>query len=192
MKKNKNIAFTLTEIMVIIVIIGIIGTLWSSIFFKWLDNKQRIDYFTNETYSQIEQIRNLALFGKTLDSWNIKPEAWRILVSNSWTWKLISQYFSWSNRSNYKELNIKENYYIWDLEIDYLLNSEDKCSYTWSSIWTWEIIFSWTNISINDLSTDTTCDNEYKKILRFDTIYKTWTNKKSIEFNSINWIIEIK
>lgn len=192
MKNNKKSAFTLLELIVTIGLISLIAVGGSSLILRWWDNKQRIDSFANETYSQIEQIRNLALFGKTLDNWNIKPEAWRILVSNNWTWKLISQYFSWSNRSNYEELNIKEDYYIWDLEIDYLLNSVDKCSYTWSLVWTWEIIFSWSNISINDLSDTTTCNDKHKKILRFETIYKTWTNKKSIEFNSINWIIEIK
>ena len=63
-KYTSRKAFTLIEIMVVIVIIGIVSVGMSNFNFNRLTEAQKVSIATSEIVNMLEEIRNNALIGK--------------------------------------------------------------------------------------------------------------------------------
>ncbi len=82
-KKGRTILgwFTLIELLVAISIIAILAIGVSNINWNRLSDRQKITIFQNRVVSEIETIRNNALFGKAVTPALIVPHTWRIDLS---------------------------------------------------------------------------------------------------------------
>lgn len=176
--KNKN-AFTIVELMVIISIITIIAIWWSQINLNRLSSKQKLEIFNNKIVNLIETTRNNSLLWKWI--WNnfIVPDSWRIDLSESNSWTIISSYLSWWTWYNYDDnsLVVYDSYYI---------NNFRCSSLTWVttnfSAWTWTILISWNDLSLSG------CTNPNYKIMLIDLTFGSHRNR--IKINTLNWLVE--
>lgn len=83
MRHSNSSAFTLAEILVIMVIIAIIA-LWSSTLnFNKMSQKQQLDIEMQKIVNIIEETRNNALLGKSIWNTNQAPTFWRVDISAS-------------------------------------------------------------------------------------------------------------
>lgn len=181
LKKEKNKAFTIIELMIWITLISIL-IIWStSIDFNSLSIKQKLEIFTNSIKSEYESTRNNALIWKWIWTDLIVPEKWRIEYSKSNSWTIITSTYDWINWNKIDNILFEEWYYISKiscLELDETLNNE-------IDTWTWIVEFNWSNIS---LSWD--CTNQKSKILELEFTFKA--EKNTLTINSLNWLIEKK
>lgn len=176
-------AFTLTELLVWIAIISIV-TLWvTSINFNRLSSKQNLEILTNKIKSNYEFIRNNALSWKWINSNLIVPEKWKMEISLNNSWTIVNSYLTW---------------WLWnpiEHDIVFMRNSSinkirclslDKTFDNSIINWTWEIIYEWWNLTLSWW-----CDNPSSKILEI-TVENNNIDSKIIEFNIVNWLVEIK
>jgi prepilin-type N-terminal cleavage/methylation domain-containing protein len=180
-KKQKK-AFTLIELLVSISLISILAIWISSIDYNRLNNKAKLDIFTNEIKTHFERVRNNALSWKWIWTDLNVPEKWRIEYSLSNSWKIISKTLSWTNYwLDYENINFNNLYEITNLDCLNLnqLNLENINS------WTWIIEFSWINISLT-----WSCTNSSSKIL--ELTIKSKSDEKILQLNTMNWLAEIK
>lgn len=178
-KKQKK-AFTLIELLVRITLISILAIWISSVDYNRLNNKAKLDMFTNEIKTHFERVRNNALSGKWIWANLNVPEKWKIEYSLANSWTIISQTYNWTSWENYEDIDFKNLYEIWNwrcLDLNQL-NPENI------STWTWIIEFSWINISLT-----WSCSNN-SKIL--ELTIKSKADSKILQFNTMNWLAEIQ
>ncbi len=95
-QKNTPPAFTLAEILVVIVIISIIA-LWVSRFdFSRLSQKQKVSIETSKIGNVIEETRNSALLWRATGTGFQTPLAWKIDISRSGSGRMATAYLSGS------------------------------------------------------------------------------------------------
>jgi hypothetical protein len=177
MKKINNYWITLIELLVVISIIWILALWGSKINFNSLNDKQKIEIYSNKVISSFETIRNYSLIWKWIWVDLMSPEKWKIEFSKSWSWSVKSSYFSWW-WVEYNNITFDDNYEI----------SSIKClKYNWNANWgltwdIWTIEIIWTNLSL------TWCVSS-SKILKTTIKYKN-NFEKNIEINTINWLVD--
>ena len=180
MKKNKILtAFTLIELMVIIVIIWILIVGWSQINLNTITDKNKIEIFTNSIISQFETIRNDTLLWKWVDSNVWVPDAWKITFDTSWTGTIKPSYLSGS-WINYPSKNIipDDFYSISDINcLDISKNFVSSGSIT-------EVHIQWNNFTLSGDCTSA------EKILEFTTNFRN--ESKVVQINTLNWLIEVQ
>lgn len=175
--KNKNTAFTVMELLVVITIIITIVIWASNINFNSSTNKQKLEIFTNKIISKIETIRTNDLVWKAEINWTeLKvPERWILEVSNQNYWKLVTK-----TEKNWiikivDELEIEEWYSIKEVSCstnDWTFNTTDK----WIIIFEkWQYKLDWVN-----------CNSGENKI-KIKT--KFLANESNIYFDIVNWLI---
>lgn len=182
MKKNKiNKAFTLIELLVGISIMSIIILWVSSIDYNRLNNKQKLDIFSNKIKTSYESIRNNALSWKWIWVDLTVPNKWKIDYSttNSWTISISQSIDKWVNWSNYDNIVFEQGFHISTINcLKYDWTSEDS-----NISWTWTIEIEWININLL-----WECTNN-SKILELHIEYKA--DSKIIRINSLNWLVNI-
>ena len=169
--KKINKAFTLLEIMVVIALIWIIAFAVSKFNFNGLTNRQKLDSFFYKIKTNIETIQNNALIWKAIKNWTdaFVPEKWKIDFNNSWSWKIISNYYDWSQYKFFSKIIPKKFYSIKIYNNWNLLND------------TWSLLIEWWNLSLTWINTN-------NKILEITAKYKNFEKKFTI--NTISWVIE--
>ena len=179
---NKLKAFTIIEMILVILIIWIITVWITKINFNNISWKQRIEIFSNKIKSNFENIRNDSLLWKWIWENLIVPEMWKIEI---WNWWLTSSYLSWSWYT-YEE-------YTLPLENFYEIHSTKCLNINWeiieNEIWTWTIIIEWSNLSFSWALW--LCINPSSKIFQFNIEYQNNFEKK-LSINILNWLLEIK
>ena len=189
MKKKNYKAFTLIELIVVISIIAILILGLNFLSFSNISDKQELDTKTIRIISQIEEIRNNSLLWKWIWTELVVPTKYKIDFSNSWSWVIKTQYFSWSYI----------DYDLFDKKISFSNNfesiSEIKClnlkkddEYILSSTETWSIVIEWANMSLSWALSWWNCWID-KKIL--EITIKRKSDTKKIQINTLNWLIEI-
>jgi prepilin-type N-terminal cleavage/methylation domain-containing protein len=174
-KKGKYIwnAFTLIELMVVITISWILVVWVSNVDWNRLSDRQKFTIFQNRIISEIETVRNNALFWKGIWASLDVPETWTIDVSRDW---FDISHQSWAISTAYTNSNIwlKQFETIQDL-------------YCWST----QIPPSATPITVIIENADinftwaTVCDDEH--LLSVVLEYRWFTG--AIELNSINGLV---
>ena len=184
MEKNKNKAFTLIELMIVIALIWIIALGASSVDFTNLTNKQRLNGFFYEIKTNFETTTNNALIWKAIklaDNSIIVPKKWQIKLYNSWDWKKKTFYCNDTNCTNY--VNYTENNII--PQMHYNLNIECKrinSTLTGMLSWIWELEIEWWKIDLINW-----CWSNYKE-LKITAKYKNLS--KIFTINTISGVIE--
>lgn len=184
MSKNKSKkAVTLIELIVWIGIITFIAIGASQLNFNTLNNRQKLEIFSNNIISQFEQIRNDALLGKWIWTNLITPEQWRIDYSNNSSGAVHSYYLTGSwYWSHY------ENIIWWD---GFSINNFQCYQIDWTTLeytlWNNETASIYFNNGKLNLSGSCTPSS---KILEFDVHYNNFSD--TIKLNSLNGLIEIK
>jgi len=194
MKKNKNKAFTLIEILVWITIVSILIIWISNINFNTISEKKRLDRSIIKIVSQIETVRNNSLLGKWI--WeNLEiPKNYELHIWNTWSWKIVIYYNTWSTDSEKQIYNLEKDIKFWDnfeniskmtcLDIKWnIVTDEDNDNNIKN--WTGIIKFEWKNLTIL-----WACDKPKSKIFEFEITRKT--HKQNIQINTLNWLIEVK
>ncbi len=172
-KKGKNIlsGFTLIEVLVVISIIAVMAVGVSNINWNRLTDKQKVTILKNRVISDIETIRNNALFGKWVTVDLIVPEQWNIAISNN---QIDISYLSWATDIPYKTIAIGtperiKTIYCWDDTTDIVSGPA-------------ELIFRWSEVSFGS----STC--VWENVLSLDLDYKQ-NFTESIEINSVSGLI---
>jgi prepilin-type N-terminal cleavage/methylation domain-containing protein len=140
---SKN-AFTLIEILVLIAIIGILIIWLSKIDLSKWQNQQKSLSFANKIQVPIETTITNSLVGKWVGTNLTVPSAWKIEVSNTDSWTLLTKYTTWANRIDYNTIKADKFYEINSIDCYNLDNS-----FSWSISWTWYIYMTWSQISSN-------------------------------------------
>lgn len=198
MKKINN-WFTLIELLVVMAIVWIISLWASNINFNYQLNKQNSIRFTNSILTNIEWVRNDALFGRwVLNSWTppsiVHPENWTInIVKSTWIgdiWNINAKYYTTDpdNPDNLIENN------LWSFEVDFISKNNAKIENIYCDIASWtnikdslnaiNIKFIWDKITLID--DDWNCEN--KSILEIEAKYAGYSNV--IKLNTITGTIE--
>ncbi len=175
--KNKNKAFTVMELLVVITLIIIMIAWASNINFNSSTSKQRLEIFTNKVISQIETIRTNDLVWKAELNWvDLEiPDKWIIEVSSSNSWSIITKIEKSWTQEVINKLELEQWYSI----------SEITCStnnWTPTTTNTWTIIFEKWNYIIDWIG----C-NSWENTIRIKT--KFLSDEKNIYFDSVNWLI---
>ena len=175
--------FTLTEILVVIVIIAMIIIWAANLDFRRLSQEQRVAIESISIANIFEEIRNNSLIGRSV--WNPwqTPDSWKIEFSTNGSGTIVSSYtvsgtdypyanLAWNAPAFYEIQNIK------CVSLDWPAWSED--------ILTWTGTISFTG-SLVDLS-GTNCDAPEHKVLAIEF----WNTRFSeiIRFNTLTGIIE--
>lgn len=184
-KKNK--AFTLIELIIAITIIWILAFVIANVNFNRLSNKQKLDIFASKIKTSYETIRNSALEWKGIWTNLVIPKKWDINFSTSNSWTISwSAYDEYNNILGQSKIIIPNDYTIKSIKCwEYL---QPSTSYNIMSN-TWTIEFDWINIKLNTNS-DSDCDANKDRILELSI--KNKVESKIIDFNTLNWIVEIK
>ncbi|PID87662.1 hypothetical protein CSB07_00220 [Candidatus Gracilibacteria bacterium] len=85
-------AFTLVELMMTITIILIIATNLNTLKLNEINNRQKINIFTNKIITNIETLRNNSLIGRGVDGNLNTPYLTKITLTTSGSGKLIVEY----------------------------------------------------------------------------------------------------
>lgn len=178
--KNKY-WFTLTEVLIAITIISIMILWVTSIDYNRLSNKQKNEIFVNNIKTNFETIRNYSLSWKWVWVDLIIPNKWQINFSNTSSWKIETKYYSGWSLYTYNNLDFID----WR-EISYIeCLSLDKNVDNVISSWTWIIEIKWDKLI---LAWD--CTNSTSKILQIWINFRG--NEEILEFNTLNWLVEVK
>lgn len=176
----KEEAFTIVELILVILVIWILSMWVSNINFNKISWKQKFEIFNNKIISNFETIRNNSLLWKWAWSNLLVPEKWKIDI---WNWWIISYYYNWSTwkKNNTLSLNLEKNYELINTRCLDINNNETEDD---NNVSTWSIVFKWIDISFNWW-----CTNSSSKIFQF-TIKTLNDYEKNININIINWLIE--
>ncbi len=180
MKKTLS-GFTLLELMVVVAIIWILAIWASNIQFNPQIDKQNSLLFSNDIFTNIEKVRNNALFWKWVWSWSTLtyPEKWIINLDTNWNGSISAKYSSWWTIYNYNDFRVdflNQNSKISQLKC---LSIDNLNSETWSYV---DIEISKNNITLS------WCSSPNDKILEITTNYKAFTN--TIKLNTVSWLLE--
>lgn len=183
MKKN-NIWFTIIELTVVVAILTIIWIWATKVNFNRLNDRQKLDIFTNKIIVMYEKVRNNALLWKWIWTNLNTPEKWKIEFIKNWSWQVISSYYSWS-RIEYEKLDFNNWYEITNIYCKNIIDVNDNLEIF--SNGTWAIEINWWL-----LNTSWACAlfNKYRK-LETTIKYKNVFQEK-IEINTVNWLIQRK
>ncbi len=167
MKKNIKKAFTLIEIMLVLVIIWLILVAFSSISLYNLSDKQKWEILTNQIISQIETTRNNALIWKVMNNNIVK--SWKVELSSSWN--LVKTFYENTSGAWVEDSRLKLN------DVDEEI-SEIDC---WTPVTTWIIIFKGMESSLS-----WACAGHYN----MDITIKKSAYSSKINYDSINNLVE--
>jgi prepilin-type N-terminal cleavage/methylation domain-containing protein len=183
----KSNAFTLIELMVAITIISILALWIMNIDFNKLSNRQKLEIYTNNIKTNIENTRNKALLWKAVLSWATLeiPNKWQIDFSKSWSWTIITKAISVDDNI-LKSDSFQMNWIYSMTSLKCWKYNDTVINYNDITL-TWTIEFNWMNLKLSDSNTD--CDSA-SKILLFNI--KSINNSKTIKIDTLNWLIEIK
>lgn len=174
---QKQRAFTLVEILVVITLISII-TLWAGqINFKRLSQRQEVAILTNNVINNIETIRNYASNGRGVGVSLETPEFWEIRFSQAWSWS-IETFYSTGSLVSFPETNwsSESNNIIDDIYCEKINGSTGSLSSTGI------IVFEKNNITLSGCS-----DTFFRKlVMRFRVVDYTET----IEINTLNGVVQ--
>ncbi len=187
--KNKNDlsrkAFTIIELLVVIVIISILVIWLSNIDFKWQKDKEELEKRVNKVISIFEEIQTNSLLWKSQKNYEVPTK--RKITFATWAnneFILEKFYLSWTTWNNINKTILKKP---WFFVTNFYCSELNDSTSTWSFSWTWEIIFEWKNLY---LSGSTECiKHEYQK-LEINFRLKDFTKK--IIFNTLSGNIEKK
>ena len=173
-------AFTLIEMIIVLLIIGILSIWITNINFNKISWKQKLETFTNKLVSNFETVRNNALLWKWIWTDLSVPEKWKIEI---WAWWLLISYYSWS-WINYEDfsLPIEKFYELYNTRC-FDINSDEKEDD--NTVWTWSIITEWSNLTLS------WCNNSSSKIFKFTIKYQN-DSEKNLSINILNWLIEVE
>jgi prepilin-type N-terminal cleavage/methylation domain-containing protein len=187
MKNKKNLskkAFTIIELLVVIVIISII-TIWlSNINFKWQQDKEELEKKVNKIISIFEEIQTNSLLWKSEKNYKI-PEKRKITFA---TWAnnefiLEKFYLSWTTWNSIEKTTLKKP---WFFVTNFYCSELNNPTSTWSFSNSWEIIFQWAKLS---LSGSYCSENKFQKL---EINFRLRDFNKKIIFNTLSWNIEKK
>lgn len=179
----KTKAFTLVELMVVIVIIGLL-IIWSnSLNFNKTKDKWELDLLRNNIVSRVESIRNSAMMWKWIWVNLDHPKAWKITFSNLNEIMKV-EYLSWTDWQNDTENTVNQDtfWYKWISNIKCL--KIDWTEITWlNNVSSWALLIEWDKLSLTWW-----CNNDLSKKLQMNFKYKTEISTWTI--NVVNWLIE--
>lgn len=98
-KKAKG--FTMVELLIVIAIIWVIASSANYLNFDDINNSKRVEVFSNSIGRSFENIRNNALYGRSLLTEN--PDAWRVSLDMTNSGTIVTEYLSWSVWSTYDD-----------------------------------------------------------------------------------------
>lgn len=157
-KKGKTVlwAFTLIEIMVVLTIIAIIAIWVSNVNWNRLSDRQKVIVFKNRIISDIETVRNNALFGKGIGTNLDVPEAWRVDISQNGVYFL---YQTGGVFTFYDNVDMQNNESI----------TQVRC---WENpiTQTGSILIQWIQMTLTWAT-----DCEWEKNISFDIAYKSFS-----------------
>lgn len=172
---KKNRGFTLVELLIVVAIIWVIASSARFLNFEEINNRKKVELFTATVARWIENIRNNALYGRSLLAEN--PEAWRISINLNNSGTVTTEYLSGSTWNIYDDQD--SNYtvdfpeYISSISCD---TSLDVSSGTGIILYTGSELSLSGSCSIND------------KYMTIETWYGSYT--WSLNINSISGVIE--
>jgi len=172
--KNTGSGFTLIEVLVVIAVTAVLAIGVANINWNRLTDKQKVTIFKNRVISDVETIRNNALFGKwvTVNSELIVPFSWRVDISNANIAVLYQEtptdIFTLHKTTTINEPEIITTIYCWDSISPVVINPA-------------QILFEWSELSFGS----STCPND--NIVSLDLSYKQFS--ESIEINRVSGLI---
>lgn len=176
---NKKNAFTLIEILVVIVIVWIV-TLWaSSLYSKNLWDRQKLSIETNKFITIIESIKNNALVGKWVWVDLITPDYYNVVVwyDEAWSWYVLSSYNTWTTENiNFPSMSLEK------YDIRRITCSNLDWSNSDNTIKEVTIKYEWNNISA------TWCNDPSRKVIDVMIWYKSFSSR--VKLNTISWVME--
>jgi hypothetical protein len=177
---KKTMAFTLTELMIVVTLIMIVFWAWSQLDFNSIWAKEKLEIFNTKILSHYEEIRNNALLGKWIGSTLEIPDWWKITYSDSGSGNIATQYLIGSTWTNYSAITplVPEKHSI---------NTVQCLDLQWWNIVSWdaEIIFNG-----NQLTLSGSCNPTTHAKIQFETEHLDHTF--NFEINTLNWIMEIQ
>jgi prepilin-type N-terminal cleavage/methylation domain-containing protein len=179
-RKSLKSAFTLVELMVVVVLIGLLTWIWSQLNINTIWDSNKLTIFNNKIITNFETIRNNTLLGKWTDSNVGVPDSWRISYNSSWNWTVTTNYLNWTWLPyTLSTITAPEFHSI----------SQINCLDIWgtiinSNIANGSVIINWNNFSLSG-----GCSSN-SRILEITTWFKNDTNK--IHINALNWLIEVQ
>ncbi len=177
MKKTRKEAFTLIEIMLVLLIIWIILLLTFSLNFSTMSDRQKNEIFTNKIVSKIEEARNNALMWKSIkEAWTYKQEISESWIVEIWDWSL-NLIWSWITFKKQEKLDFKDK-----------KNEIFKINCWTEELNKVKIIFEGKNAKIEDFYDDSKCDNKYD----LKIITKRNNEEFEILFDSVTTVINSK
>lgn len=176
---------TLTELLVAIAVIGIVGVWASMLNFRSLNDKQYLEIFSNKVISEIETLRTNALVGRGVadNSGNlITPEARRFVISETWvTTSYMLESSDWEPFSTLSMQDWSRTFTLKGLGCE---NSKsENLPLSWKD---WEIIFRWDKYSFTWACISGT--EFYYNKLNITLSYGDLTEELS--FDTISWLVE--
>ena len=174
-KMLSKTAFTLIEILVVISMIMILVIWLSRIDLSKGQDVQKSLSFSQKLQNPIEKTITNALIWKWIWTSLMVPNAWKIDISKTNSWTLITNYLSWASRTIYETITAEKLSEISNIRCYNLDNSSPLTITTWTIYITWSQI--WTN-----------CTWSWK-IMEIETKYKKLFPHK-IRINSVSGIVE--
>lgn len=179
-RKSLKSAFTLVELMVVVVLIGLLTWIWSQLNINTIWDSNKLTIFNNKLITNFETIRNNTLLWKWTDTNVWVPDAWKIDYNSSWSWTVTTSYLSWTWVSYaLSAITAPEFHSI----------SQINCLDIWgtvinSNVSTWSVIITWNEFSLSGSCSSNT------RILEITTWFRNDINQ--IHINTLNWLIEVQ
>lgn len=175
-------AFTLVEVMVALVVIGIVVFWIARINFNQVTDTQKVSIFSNKIVSTIEWIRNMTLTWKSVTTSQYTPSEWtlNIVINSASTY--IRPYYrnSWWTLVEYPQLRfrLQENELVTGIRCKSI---DGTYAPTTITSWTFTISFTDNSTTFSGCATD-------ERIIEIYTQFKAAS--QTIVFNGITSIIE--
>lgn len=176
---SHNHGFTLIEMIVVIMLIGIF-TLWAtSVDFSRLSMRQEQAVFTNDIIQTLQTVKNYAFQGKAVGNPLETPDTWKVQISPTWNWAINTSYSLSTVSNNYPSLSFSAEqwYTIWSIickSFDRTISEQVSSAVS--------ITFSGDDMSVSGCSSNT------YKILEISTSHAGFSDV--IEINTVNGVIQ--